>query len=277
MLIGSIRKRRRPLPPRNEQIRRMAGASYAGESLTTVDSDAGRIWVPATDKVMVPFLKQYKTWEPEEGAVLTTLGWNRMQFIDIGASFGYFTRLMAARFPKAKIDAFEPHPVIQRILALNVAEFGEQVTVWPTALGPTRSSVGLTTATHNIGDSRTWGDATEFSLVALQSIFDEIFVGEVDLVKIDVQGYETDVLAGMTRTLARSPAIRIVAEFWPSAIRDRNMSPENVLELHRSHGLTIMLLDGATPIHASDAQILEYCDSAGYHGQCNLLLLGRSV
>ena len=101
---------------------------------------------------------------------------------------------------------------------------------------------------------------------------DELVSGRVDVVKIDVQGYEPEVIRGMTRIARENPRIRLVIEFWPAALRARGISPESVLAEYRAAGYTVGLLRGPVPVETTTAEIMEFCDTAGPDGQANLLL-----
>ena len=84
----------------------------------------------------------------------------------------------------------------------------------------------MTTAT-NLGDTLVGTAARDAddgamvaAMVAPAAVGDELFpdVG-FDVVKIDVQGYELEVVTGLQGVIARSIGIVLVAEFWPSALR----------------------------------------------------------
>ena len=243
-----------------------------GISLSRLESDAGPLWIPADDEVMRPFIETYGCWEPEEGQLLRSLGSDDMVFLDIGASFGYFSRLMAKHFPNARVEAFEPHPMMASLLALNTWEFGRRVTVWPTALGRQRGSLGLTMAEHNVGDIRVDEENGTFDAVAPVSPLDELVGGRVDLVKLDVQGFETDVMAGMSNAVRTNPHIKIVLEFWPTAISGRRLRPFDILHIYRSLGFELCLLRERAATPATDDEILLYATRAGSEGQATLLL-----
>lgn len=76
----------------------------------------------------------------------------------------------------------------------------------------------------------------------------------VDLIKIDVDGYEADVLEGAGRTLARhKPAV--VFEFAPYALEERGRSAEELLSMLRDHGYDIHDIAGRR-IRSSDRDII---------------------
>lgn len=51
----------------------------------------------------------------------------------------------------------------------------------------------------------------------------------VDVVKIDVQGYEFEVMLGMRRVLASNPNMMLVTKFWPWGMRRAGADPHAFL------------------------------------------------
>jgi len=246
---------------------------YRGRPLTRVESDAGPLWFHATDGVMLPFVQHNHTWDPDVGTLLKTLVRPGMTFVDVGANVGYFTRLIATTCRPAAIHAFEPHPEVVDVLGLNVWGLGPDVTVWPLALGAETGTVVLESAEHNVGDTRVFTAAEgQASMVSAVARFDDLVSGPVDVVKIDVQGFETAVLRGMHRTIVENPRIAITLEFWPGALRDRGEDPRAVLAQYRAMGFAVHLLREGAPLVAEADEIMRFCESAGPNGQANLLL-----
>lgn len=263
-----------PAPPGAATVR--VPRPYSGPGLTQADSDAGPVWLESTDGVMLPYLQANRTWEPEEGELLRRLVKPGDVFVDVGANVGYFVRLIARHCRPSQIHAFEPQPVSAQVLALNTWDLPVPVEVWPLALGDGRGTVVVSTAEHNVGDTRvsapTPGAATVSTAVSAVTRMDDLVQGRVDTVKIDVQGYEPEVIRGMTRILTGNPQIKLVVEFWPSALRARQVSPEGVLAEYRAGGFHTALLRGAVPVEADTSEIMQFCDTAGPDGQANLML-----
>ncbi len=255
---------------------RMPPRPYSGPGITQLESDAGPIWLESTDGVMLPYIRINKTWEPEEGELLRNLVKPGDVFVDVGANVGYFVRLIATHCRPAAIHAFEPQPTSSTLLSLNAWDLPVPVTVWPLALADTRGTVVVSTAEHNVGDTRVSAPSTALGVVSTAvagvAPMDELLSGRVDVVKIDVQGYEPEVIRGMTRIALANPRIKLVIEFWPAALRARRISPEGVLAEYRAAGYTIALLRGSAPVAAETYEIMQFCDTAGPDGQANLML-----
>jgi hypothetical protein len=64
----------------------------------------------------------------------------------------------------------------------------------------------------------------------------------------------------------------VVAEFWPKALRDRNVDPYTVLRSYREMGFSIVTQVEDKLRRIEDPEIIAVCDQAGEWGQVNLLL-----
>src|SRR5690606_6277225 len=147
-----------------------------------------------------------------------------MTVVDVGANVGMLS-LAFARSVGAlgKVYAFEAEPELQELLAKSFALNGVP---W---VELRRQAAGREagTATFHVspisGHSSLYGLPDDEAPTARQitvevASLDEVLgaVPAVDLVKIDVEGAELDVLAGMAKLIARNPGLAIVAEFGPS-------------------------------------------------------------
>lgn len=148
--------------------------------------------------------------------------------VDVGANIGCHTLTLAqAVGSKGLVFAFEPNPPIRAVLERNVAlnKF-ENVHIFNCALGDEPGTLPLRVPQANSAEHSNMGLA---SLVALETPHDLINVpvqtldaalgdlelDRVDVVKIDVQGYECQVLRGMANILERHrPAVIFEYELW---------------------------------------------------------------
>jgi hypothetical protein len=61
----------------------------------------------------------------------------------------------------------------------------------------------------------------------------------VDLIKLDIQGFEVRALRGATRVLPDNPDVKLVFEFWPHGLRAAGNSPEELLTFLKHCGFTL--------------------------------------
>ncbi|HYS53576.1 MAG TPA: FkbM family methyltransferase [Thermoanaerobaculia bacterium] len=119
--------------------------------------------------------------------------------IDVGANIGYTTVLFARAIDAAfKVFALEPEEENFARLERNLKRYrvADRVTARRAAAGATSGAIGLRVNPLHHGDHQVDPTGATVPLVALDE-----FSGPIRFVKIDVQGYEPAVLAGMHKLL----------------------------------------------------------------------------
>lgn len=140
-------------------------------------------------------------------------------FADIGAHAGSHTLRLANRC--TTIYAFEPNPVNRRFLEWNLALNSiKNVVIFPVAVG---SKTGMGSMNDAGGPSRL---GTDGKFVVPIASLDSISIDwkKLDFVKIDVEGFEVEVLRGARETFAR-------------------LKPGLLIESHHLYGNNLKLLD----------------------------------
>jgi FkbM family methyltransferase len=187
-----------------------------------------------------------------------------MTFLDIGANVGYYTAL-ALRMSdgEGRIVALEPDPNSFEYLEQTVKRNGGlNTTCVPKAAGVRRDRLPLYLSKDNRGDNRLYEHEfqTETCLVEVapvDELLDELGIDTVDLIKIDVQGYEGHVVRGMASAIRHSDQLVIMMEFWPDGLRRAGSDPLGLLRTLREWGLTLfMLTPGGSLIPVPDDQTL---------------------
>ncbi|MBW2675086.1 MAG: FkbM family methyltransferase [Deltaproteobacteria bacterium] len=118
-------------------------------------------------------------------------------FVDVGAGLGYYAVRMSKRVKR--VHAFEPNPSVRRILSRNLELNGcENVKVWPVALGVGRGALEL--HIDKLSSSLLPRRGAESSVAVEVVSMDELFITP-NIIKIDVEGYELEVLRGAEGTL----------------------------------------------------------------------------
>lgn len=124
------------------------------------------------------------------------------KFIDIGASIGNHS-LFFGNVMKGEVIAFEPYAESYAHLLENVQLNNLQITAYNIALGSKTGMVALERlSTDNIGMINVrYAPATQDTeLFPLDSFYNDVY--DYDVIKIDVENYNSQVLAGASRVLS---------------------------------------------------------------------------
>lgn len=225
---------------------------YDAES-TAIRMRDGYILAPTALPTFVTMLANAtsKGLEPGTGDVLRRLVQPGMVVADVGANIGLLTLLMAwAAGPTGKVIAFEPEAIprsnLEKMKHLNGLSWVE---VRDQAVGekPGRLTFHVSDI---IGHSSLYAlpEAEEARTVEVEVVrLDDVAPkGRMDVVKIDVEGAELDVLAGMQGVIARNPDLAIVAEFGPEHLKRVDQTPAQWFKAFADAGLRPYLIDEAT-------------------------------
>lgn len=125
--------------------------------------------------------------------------------VDVGAHIGNHAAFLSRFVPHAQLHAFEPVPANIALLRRNAPD----AVIHPIVLGA-HAGAALLTVEANIGHSHV---DDRGQLRAPMRTLDSFGLRDVTLLKIDVEGYEPQVLAGAAETIARYRPL-IVIEDW---------------------------------------------------------------
>lgn len=165
-------------------------------------------------------------------------------FVDVGANEGYFS--IIAGLAGARVLAIEPQarllPVIRRNLELNNLKnvVVENVAISDHAgkdtfyLAPSTNpgSSGLIRSTKYPLPSQ------EVRLVTLEHLLSQHNITNIDFLKVDVEGFEHEVVFGSPTIFTNHRVKRFFIELHPHALKSRGKSSEAIIDLLRSAGYT---------------------------------------
>jgi FkbM family methyltransferase len=173
--------------------------------LVTKNCRHGRINYLRTDTFIGRSLDLYGEWCEGEIILFSRLLQPGSVAIDVGANIGTHTLALAKLVgPAGAIHAFEPQQAIYDILCANIEGNGlRNVKTYLAAMGAKDGTCHVPkidySSPDNFGAVSVGQGEIEVPLVAI----DGLNLARLDLVKIDVEGAESEVLAGATSTLAR--------------------------------------------------------------------------
>jgi len=197
------------------------------------------MYVDTRDISLAPHLMMNGAWEED-----VTRLWRKFVrpdsiVFDIGANFGYFGLLAGTEIEKkgTQLHLFEPNPDLHGLIekTLSVNGLSTHSRLVKAAVGAKKGS----TVIHRVKDL--WGSSTAQDLDKLNSYspvkaeFDASFkvpvvtvddycaenkIAAVNLIKVDVEGFEDSVYAGMRKTIKNNKDLVLFLEFTFDAYTD---------------------------------------------------------
>jgi FkbM family methyltransferase len=223
--------------PRHAAARRMP-ATYMGQGRVLLETAFGQLMlVDGRDTAIVPHLIRDGWFDRNLTDVIGGLLAPGMTFIDIGANCGTYTIYAAGKVGRAgRVIAIEAAPAIAALLHESVVMngFGDHAEVLRCAAGAEAGTLllhqfatrqgGNTMLPHIAASAQAlYGETittTEVECRPVDAIIAERDLARIDLIKIDVEGFEREVLLGARTTLRRYRP-RLIVEWHNSFFTGR--------------------------------------------------------
>lgn len=143
--------------------------------------------------------------------------------VDAGANIGIYTRFLSLCVgPTGCVHSFEPSPENFRRLQAATRKL-PNVRLSQAAVGESSRRSRLYISDKLNVDHRAYlpeGESRHTVPIEMIALDDYFKPGErVDLIKMDIQGYELHALRGANRVLADNPAAKLILELWPYGLR----------------------------------------------------------
>jgi FkbM family methyltransferase len=192
-------------------------------------------------------------YEPQETALVQSILRPGMTFVDVGANWGYFTLLAAHLVGKAgRVVSLEPDPRLFPILQESIVRnYLEQVTVLQVAAASEEGTLklaGYNESGDNFGISRIVCEGEQestFDVIArpLDKLFDDLGLHTIDLLKMDIEGFEWYALSGLENSLSHLRIKRLLIELHPAEIAGHGQSLKEIIGQLRGFGYRPWQLD----------------------------------
>jgi len=180
--------------------------------------------------------------------------------VDAGANIGIYSQFLARCVgPAGAVHSFEPSP--ENFMRLRSATRKlPNVHVCQAAVGERSGKTMLYLSDKLNVDHRAYpteGDARRALQIEMMALDDYFKPGQrVDLIKIDIQGYELHALQGAKRILEENPEIKLLLEFWPYGLKQAGAEWGDLIEMLRGFGMDLMLI-GANDLIPFDARAVR--------------------
>jgi FkbM family methyltransferase len=187
-------------------------------------------------------------YEPVLTAVFKKLVQPGNVCFDAGASFGFYTCLFALR--GARVYAFEPLPASfalnEDAVRLNGCQ--SKVKAFNSGLGERAGTIRIHTFKnlslgHASSSDLGRADAVphECRITTIDAVCAEESLDQISFVKIDVEGFEYEVLQGGQRMLSKANAPILHFEVNGQCLRHRHLDPNRIVSLLKGYGYTEFL------------------------------------
>ena len=187
----------------------------SADYVSCVDGRWGRVHFIEKDTYIGKSLRCYGEYVPDETELLLRLAQKvgkQKLILDIGANIGVIAQALACN--GHYIEAFEPQPAVFEILKMNFGGRRHNVAVGRDH-GRTMMPVVSYTEPHNFGAMQCGADGPLGSFEVPVIPIDSLGYPEVGMMKIDVEGYEEEVLRGARETIARCHPLLYIEDDRP--------------------------------------------------------------
>ena len=232
------------------------GPVYLGDHTALLTTQwGGMLFVDTRDALLAPSLLLQGLWEPDVTKWLTSTLKPGDVFVDIGANVGYFSLLASSLVgPNGGVVAVEAHPRMAELLRRNIVANRIGASTWHRAAWSHRelltfhmrtnfaanSSAGSldSASLADLGDTE---ELTEVQGVPVDDLLDHMH--RIDVIKIDVEGAETRVMQGLTRTIAANPEVTIMFEWSPGQMKMLSDDPQDLISAFTDLGFRFRMID----------------------------------
>lgn len=181
---------------------------------------------------------------------------------DVGANMGLHSLTVKHLRPRATVVSFEPAPLMQAQLLSNLHLTNLAISLFPFALSNERGLGQLNVQewwNPGITSLRPSGEVDYSRVLPCwcergDELVQQAVVPSPTVLKLDVEGWEYEVLGGMTRILEGGTLRHIILEAPLSFLHEQPPSP--LLSLLHHHGFTLSHLPSPTELHTTVTNFL---------------------
>ena len=216
-------------------------------------------YVPATDRLFPYRRLTARDLDPERAGEILSDRWYRALVdrgvrgdiaFDVGVNYGYSSAWLSTM--AGHVYAFEPNPANAAMIREHASiRRIQNVTLVPTAVsnrvGRASLHVKRFDGHHSLADigASPTVSAVDVPVTTIDTAADERGLDAVDLVKIDVEGFEPEVLEGASRRLERGRVGLVLFEFSPGFYRQRGLPSRAPIDVLEGFGYAVEQIDGS--------------------------------
>jgi FkbM family methyltransferase len=180
--------------------------------------------------------------------------------VDVGANIGIYSEFLCRCVgPIGLVHSFEPSPDNFRLLS-SATRHLSNVRLTQAAVGERSGESKLYISDKLNVDHRAYktdGDSRRAIPTQMVALDDYFKSGQrIDLIKMDIQGYELHALRGAQRVLHENPDINLLLEFWPAGLAQAGVGWEELVEMLQGLNMNLALVrtHGLVPFDRHDVR-----------------------
>lgn len=185
---------------------------------------------------------------------------------DVGANLGGFSATLSRLMPDSTITSFEPDPRTFSKLRINLARNRiENVSIKMIACGSTSGSTAFLSSSHSPATNRICRhrentdcrELIEVPITTLDDFAHQNGVTSIQFIKIDVEGFEVEVLNGCSRLFSEQRIDLGLIEVCPGNLTRAERSPKDLLDAAKLACCQLHLLntDGSIGVQISEEDL----------------------
>ena len=222
----------------------VAAKRLAGIHRRDIDTPQGRFHVDPCSDVGYTLVTRGE-YEPNMCTTLERLLRPGATFVDVGANEGYFSVIASRLVGRGgRVVAIEPQdrlaPVLRRNFEMNDCA---NVTLETSAVSDREADAEMFLAPEINTGSSGFTEMTRYRLpsqpvrtATLEAILARHDIADVDLMKMDVEGYEWEAILG-SKAIFTAPVVRSIAlELHPDQLASRGLDPGAILDFLLEEG-----------------------------------------
>ncbi len=144
--------------------------------------------------------------------------------LDIGANIGFYAKIISGAVgATGKVYCFEPDATNFKYLKKNTAGISN-IRLFNMAVSDKEEIIKvykskLLNVDHRTYPVNNYDSVEEISANSIDTLISRKDIEKVDLIKIDIQGFELTAFKGMNNLLSLHTDLKILAEYWPHGFK----------------------------------------------------------
>jgi FkbM family methyltransferase len=206
--------------------------------------------------------RAFKTYtDRAERKLLTSILSAGAVVVDAGANIGVYSQFLSRCVgPTGVVHSFEPSPENFRRLQAATRKLAN-VRLSQVAVGEYSGKSKLYVSDQLNVDHRTYATeedsrlAVQIDVIALDNYFESD--QHVDLIKMDIQGYELHALRGASRVLADNPDAKLLLEFWPYGLKQAGVNWVELMDVLQTKNMSVSQVTnhGLVPFRSDSVRV----------------------